>query len=529
MKKRNRFKFEILYINILILLLLVAMFVAAYVTYNNQIETIKTEVKNTVGEFETRIKTGAGSVLYLQATAGEIYKNKDVSLAIPNQVHEINQDGDFVLDIPGISNITGYGGLDKTEALLHEMASSLALTKYFAIVKNINTSYKRVYYASKHHFATTYPYVWSDKYRWTQSMQIKEPWLAATPTHNPNRGLFYTGLYRLRGARSPLLTIGHPIYLDDEFMGTVNVDILIADESAFLERKNQNDGIYAIVNLENEIIAASNLDGYNTNQIFPAKSLLSQEILMAQETDDKHQVIGDNYVYVKNFESAPWRLYYIKNRNDIYLQSFYYAGMIFIIMLLLLRVKRLVKFLSASRDELELQALTDPMTKLFNRRYLGEVTQQLLELARRNGSELSVVLLDIDKFKNVNDTHGHQVGDEVIIRLADALKEHTRKSDVACRFGGEEFVVLLPETPLKGALVMADTLRKEVEKLAVELSSGEVLKFTISIGVSQVASGEHNLDSVITRADTALYEAKEGGRNKVCYMRGKALPAPEEA
>ena len=499
-----------------------------YMTFKSQISNIKVEVDNTANEFETRIKTGVGSVLYLQAAAGEIYKNREISLDYAQQIHEINAEGDFVLDIPGFSNLTGFGGFHKTEGLLHEMASSLALTKYFAIVKSINKSYERVYYASAKHFSTSYPYVWSDKYRWSPAKLKEESWLAATPTHNPRGKLFYTHLYKDNTTESPLITIGHPVYDKKEFLGTVNVDISVAGESAFLDNNNLHDGTYVIVNAEGEIIAASGLQAYNDRQIFLAKNLLPMKVLEADVTDEKYHTIGDDYVYVKAFESAPWKLYYLKNRKDIYVNSFYYAGMIFIIMLLLFRVKSLVNHLSESRDELEMQALTDPMTKLYNRRYLGEVTQQLLELSHRNGSELSVVLLDIDKFKRVNDTYGHQVGDEVIITLANTLKEHTRKSDVVCRFGGEEFVILLPETALKGALTLADTLRKEVEKLEVPLGNESTLHFTISIGVSQVGNSEVNLDSVITRADTALYEAKEGGRNKVCYMRANTLPAPND-
>ena len=165
--------------------------------------------------------------------------------------------------------------------------------------------------------------------------------------------------------------------------------------------------------------------------------------------------------------------------------------------------------------------MTDPMTKLYNRRYLSEITQHLLGLMRRNGSELSVVMLDIDKFKNVNDTYGHQVGDDVIIKLAETLQKFTRKSDVIFRLGGEEFLVLLPETSIEGAMSMAETLRSEVEKLLLLLGDEIELRFTISIGVSEVKRDEKSFDLSMTRADTALYEAKEGGRNRVCQAKSK--------
>ena len=127
-------------------------------------------------------------------------------------------------------------------------------------------------------------------------------------------------------------------------------------------------------------------------------------------------------------------------------------------------------------------------------------------------------MLDIDKFKNVNDTYGHQVGDDVIIKLAQILQQLTRKSDVVFRLGGEEFLILLPETGMEGARSLAETLRIEVEKVLIRLEDGTELRFTISIGVSQVEAGEQNFDASMTRADTALYEAKESGRNRVCHF-----------
>ena len=521
MTTKNRFNFEAFYINILIGLLFVVMIVVGYQTLNSQVDNITIEVDNTASEFETRIKTGIGSILYLQSAAGEIYKNREIPLEYVSKVHEINAQGDFVLDIPGLSNLTGFGGIDSSKQVVHEMASSLALTRYFKIVKGLNKSFVRVYYASKQNFSTGYPYVWSDQFMWNASMLEKPLWQYATPTLNPEGNLFFTPLHKCLRKDRVLVTIGRPIYYKKNFFGTVNLDIAVSSESAFLESKNLYDGTYVIINQEGEIVAASGLDGYSDKVIYKAKQLLSQEILTAEATDEEGVSLGSDYVYVKTFENVPWKLYYIKNKWDIYINTFYYVGMMFIVILLLLRVKTLIIRLSSSRDELERQALTDPMTKLYNRRYLSEITQHLLGLMRRNGSELSVVMLDIDKFKNVNDTYGHQVGDDVIIKLAQTLQQFTRKSDVIFRLGGEEFLVLLPETSLEGAMSMAETLRSEVEKLLLLLGDEIELRFTISIGVSEVKRDEKSFDLSMTRADTALYEAKEGGRNRVCQAKSK--------
>jgi diguanylate cyclase (GGDEF)-like protein len=523
--KEKKFNKEVFYINILITLLSVVMVVVGYQTLTSQSENIRIEVDNTANEFETRIKTGVGSVLSLYAAAGEIYKNQDIPLIYAAKVHGVNAQGGFALDEPALSNLTGFGGYTSSKKMLHEMATSLALTNYFAIAKGLNKSFERIYYASKHNFSTSYPFQWSDQFMWHAAMLEKPLWQYATPALNPEKKLFFTPLHRSAQKEKVLVTLGHPFYDKNEFLGTVNLDIAVALESAFLESKNLHHGTYVIVSHDNEIIAASNLEGYDDGKIFRATQLLSREILQSAVTDNGRLSLGSQYVYVKAFEDIPWKLYYVKDKLDIYMNALYYVGMMFVVILLLFRVKTLIKRLSASRNELEQQALTDPMTKLYNRRYLAEITEHLLGLMRRNRSHITVVMLDIDKFKNINDTYGHQVGDDVIIKLAQTLKKSTRVSDVTCRLGGEEFLILLPETVIEGGYAMAETLRREVEKLSITLDDGTELRFTISLGVAEVNRDDKNFDAAMTRADAALYEAKESGRNRVC----SANPSEESA
>jgi len=514
--KKSRFNKELFYVNILIILLFLVTVFVGYETLKSEKEKIRVEVENTANELDTRIKTRIGSILSLKAAAEEIYKNRETPHKIVSQVHELNAQGDFALDVPTLANLTGFGGLGHSKKLSHEMATSLALTKYFAIIKELNDGLVRAYYISKNNFSTSYPYVWSDQYMWDASMMERPQWRYATPSLNKEKIIFFTPLHKCLRKEKVLVTIGAPLYIGETFLGTINIDLDVASEHEFLESKNLHDGTYVIVNRDGQVVAASGLKGYSDKVIFFAKQLLSPEILSVDISDGEQISLGSDYIFAQDVANAPWRLYYIKNKLSIYMNSLYYVGMLLLVILLLFRVKTLIKRLSASRDELEQQALTDPMTKLYNRRYLAEITQHMLGLMRRSSSELAVIMLDIDKFKNVNDTYGHQVGDDVIIKLAETLQEHTRKSDVVCRLGGEEFLILLPETGLEGAMSKAETLRQEVEKLCLTLADEIELRFTISLGVSKVYSDEENFDAAMTRADTALYEAKEGGRNRVC-------------
>lgn len=185
-----------------------------------------------------------------------------------------------------------------------------------------------------------------------------------------------------------------------------------------------------------------------------------------------------------------------------------------------LKTKELLNDLEESHKELEIQASQDHMTKLYNRRYFSEISKKIMQISKRNKKELSVLMIDIDKFKNINDTYGHKIGDDVIISLASLLKEFSRDSDVACRFGGEEFLLLLPETAVDGAMQIAEKIRKHVQDYDVEVDDELTLKYTISIGVSEFDfENEENLEPCIHRADEGLYESKNAGRNRVSLKR----------
>ncbi len=186
---------------------------------------------------------------------------------------------------------------------------------------------------------------------------------------------------------------------------------------------------------------------------------------------------------------------------------------------LLARVNRELQ-LQELQQELKLLASTDPMTKLYNRRYFTKMSEHTLDLSKREKQDLTIIILDIDKFKNVNDTYGHKVGDDVIIALSNKLIEQQRKSDIVCRYGGEEFIILLPNTSLDGAVMVAQNIRKDIEALVINLENNSELKFTVSIGVSEVnIQNETTIEESIKRADDALYDAKESGRNKVCIKK----------
>jgi len=183
---------------------------------------------------------------------------------------------------------------------------------------------------------------------------------------------------------------------------------------------------------------------------------------------------------------------------------------------LLARVKRELQ-ITKLQNELKLLASTDSMTQLYNRRHFTQLSNQTIDLARRNNQNISFIMLDIDKFKNINDIYGHQAGDEVIVSLSNILKQDRRKGDIVSRYGGEEFVLMLPNSNLDSAHRIAEDIREKVERFRLEIGDNEPLHFTISLGISELSfEDEDSLERALKKADDALYRAKESGRNRVC-------------
>lgn len=201
-------------------------------------------------------------------------------------------------------------------------------------------------------------------------------------------------------------------------------------------------------------------------------------------------------------------------------------------------VKDLAKHiaLAVKAPILRARALTDGLTGLFIKRHLEERLNHYVDEAERYGTPLSLIMLDIDHFKKVNDTHGHPAGDAVLRKVGAILKESIRGTDSAYRYGGEEMAVLLPGSDLEKAQKAAERIRKRIEKEVFRIPSG-TLAITASLGAATHGSGFDTPESIMQSADTALYQAKHGGRNRTCIasqpvrralMREKALaPAPQ--
>lgn len=178
-----------------------------------------------------------------------------------------------------------------------------------------------------------------------------------------------------------------------------------------------------------------------------------------------------------------------------------------------LRLKASKEVLKERTHQMEEESLRDELTKLYNRRYIKERMYEETSRAKRFGHIISCVIFDVDQFKGVNDLYGHEAGDKILIEIAEAIKAHVRAVDIVGRYGGEEFVILLPQTDLDGALVVAEKLRSTIENKKIEFASGSSAKVTISVGVA--SNEKKETEDLLYYADLALEQAKTSGKNKV--------------
>ncbi len=166
---------------------------------------------------------------------------------------------------------------------------------------------------------------------------------------------------------------------------------------------------------------------------------------------------------------------------------------------------------------------TDTLTGLYNYRYFSSVIMQELERSQRTGQATTLIMLDADHFKKVNDTWGHEIGNQALKLIASCIKNNIRKIDIACRYGGEEFAVILPSTDIVTSIQVAERIRSAVESSLLEIDGKEgeteSISLTISLGISSYSNfqSEYDWHQLVEQADNELYQAKQQGRNRICY------------
>jgi two-component system, cell cycle response regulator len=236
------------------------------------------------------------------------------------------------------------------------------------------------------------------------------------------------------------------------------------------------------------------------SQMRTAEATRSLPILLLAEENDRARIVRGLELGVNDFVIRPLERNELLARVRTQIRRFRYAAA-----------------LRQSVNNTLALAVTDDLTGLYNRRYFDRHLTLMLQKAQQQQRDLSLMLIDLDFFKSVNDTHGHDAGDAVLREFADRLRRNIRGVDLACRFGGEEFVVLMPDTDLRQAEGVAERVRSAIAERRFDVSGKALLQLTVSVGLARNEIVGDGPDQLLKRADVALYRAKHGGRNRVVF------------
>ncbi len=227
------------------------------------------------------------------------------------------------------------------------------------------------------------------------------------------------------------------------------------------------------------------------------------------------------YIVVLLGQQAEWR--------DIPIPGIFLLGAVFVWLTANLSLQTAVDLRRISL--LEMENITDPLTQVYNRCYLDRHLEEEVARSKRYSLDLSILMLDIDHFKRINDTYGHHAGDVALSTLSSLIKTALREMDVVARYGGEEFLVICVNTAIDGATVVAERLRHLVESHQIEITDGsggnQTIQISISIGVAGLSAALDSKNKLVQAADQALYRAKQAGRNRVIVAAPEAMEAAQ--
>ena len=249
----------------------------------------------------------------------------------------------------------------------------------------------------------------------------------------------------------------------------------------------------------------------------PGLEQLMAKLPHPQSGDFEYQEHGrDHFLNVRFIPELNWYLFVDKHEDGAVagIRKSLYLNLLICLVITSIVITLVSLAMGRYQRRISALATTDQLTDLPNRRGFDLLANQAVQEARRNPSPLCALMLDLDNFKQLNDSQGHMAGDEVLRRFASDLRSTLRQSDIICRWGGEEFILLLKDTTPDQARELGEKIRQQTERNTISFN-GSDLQITTSLGLAQLHAGE-SLEQLITRADRALYRAKQGGRNRLC-------------
>lgn len=354
------------------------------------------------------------------------------------------------------------------------------------------------------------------------------PWfIQQSQRDNPGRGVkWHTSFTRDKVPVAQMVTASVPLDYDHYWFGVLAIQLSVNEMTQFLMQsvEGEEEGEYQLYDRRMNLIASSEENPQKRTQ-------LSQEIQAQLAYAYEHNNEGSvrqlsryiSWEKLRNFDGVLLRIHSLEEgiRGDFGSISIALTllWILFTSMLLIswAVIRRMVRNMSSLQDSLEWRAWHDMLTRLYNRAALFERAGKALAVSQQRGAPMSVIQLDLDHFKRINDQYGHQAGDRVLTHIGRVIINKIRKSDIAGRVGGEEFCIVLPETSLEQAVVIAERIRESIYSREILISRNQTLRVSASLGVcSSEELQRYDFQHLQSIADGRLYQAKQGGRNRVC-------------
>jgi len=405
------------------------------------------------------------------------------------------------------ATLTGSGRFDNVDTSTQvEVSAALTLDSTFRTAMTNLPELKWVYYTSTNGFIFVAPSVGVEGFQFRHDLYKKEFWLSAAPQQNPAKTMVISDVYEDAAGKGLMITCSEPVWLNNTFYGVVSLDIGLDTMRAILGNGVHIPGQSQIVDETGKLVAALNAFKPGDHMRLPDNLLQPGKV----------QLSYDNNILIAMplMEKHLWLIHRVSN-NSINIKATLRAIPYWLIVVFALTLAYLLVRLRESMKEISRLATTDALTGTLNRRGFAFEATVLLAHCRRRGKVVCLLMLDVDHFKDVNDRYGHATGDRVLKFVANTLRDLVRNEDIICRFGGEEFLLLFPETDLKQAEVVAERIRSYIESTVADAESN--CQITVSIGCTQI-SDEEDLARAIARGDDALYAAKNKGRNRVVAL-----------
>lgn len=422
-------------------------------------------------------------------------------------------------------NLTGMGQIPDVGINKDEINLALNFNQEFKSIYSKMPDIAWIYYTSKNNFINIYPWISSKDFAFNKSLQAEKFYTYVTPEHDPLRKSVWTPVYLDHAGKGLMVTLSSPIYDGNTFMGAISLDLSNKQLSKIL---NSPYEAYLVDSVGT--IMATTLDINFDDNIVKFDTLISDgEMEKIKEIRDNEMVlVGNYYIYSVSFGNAPWKMYFRVPVLSIIAKSLVYTLPVFIICVLFilshaesekrkkteLQLKESLKELTSYHTLLENAAKYDFLTSTVNRRGLIDIFNKYFESDPETKKSIVFIMADIDNFKLFNDTYGHAAGDKVLMEISNIIQNNIGPDDVVCRWGGEEFVIMLRNSTYEQAMSIAENLRKKIENTVIPWENSAQLRATMTFGVA-----EHNpADSIhvsISKADAAMYAGKEKQRNQV--------------